>query len=74
MWLTTQWKLHRALRRYGRDGDVDAVLGADWSRSREIFAFFREIVDRLHGEEITPAAEAGRISGIAKPDQPAFSV
>ena len=53
MWLTTQWKLRRALRRYGRDGDVDAVLGADWSRSREIFAFFREIVDRLHGEEIT---------------------
>ena len=53
MWLTTQWKLRRALRRYRRDGDVDAVLGADWSRSREIFAFFREIVDRLHGEEIT---------------------
>ena len=47
MWLTTQWKLRRALRRYGRDGDVDAVLGADWSRSREIFAFFREIVDEL---------------------------
>lgn len=42
-----------ALCRYRRDGDVDAVLGADWSRSREIFAFFREIVDRLHGEEIT---------------------
>ena len=53
MWLTTQWKLRQALRRYRRDGDVDAVLGADWSRSREIFAFFREIVDRLHGEEIT---------------------
>ena len=53
MWLTTQWKLRRALCRYRRDGDVDAVLGADWSRSREIFAFFREIVDRLHGEEIT---------------------
>ena len=53
MWLTTQWKLRRALCRYRRDGDVDAVLDADWSRSREIFAFFREIVDRLHGEEIT---------------------
>ena len=37
MWLTTQWKLRRALCRYRRDGDVDAVLGADWSRSREIF-------------------------------------
>ena len=49
MWLTTQWKLRRALRRYGRDGDVDAVLGADWSRSREIFAFFREhCPDRQH--------------------------
>ena len=28
MWLTTQWKLRRALCRYRRDGDVDAVLGA----------------------------------------------
>lgn len=53
MWLKTQWKLRRALRRYRRDGDVDAVLGEDWSRCRDIFAFFREIENRLHGEEIT---------------------
>ncbi len=53
MWLKTQWKLRRALRRYRRDGDLDAVLQVDWSRCREIFAFFHEIEDRLHGEEIT---------------------
>ena len=64
MWLTTQWKLRRALRRYRRDGDVDAVLGADWSRSREIFAFFREIEDRLRNErmlrEARPITDAKR--------------
>lgn len=53
MWLNNTMETAPALCRYRRDGDVDAVLGADWSRSREIFAFFREIVDRLHGEEIT---------------------
>ena len=50
MWLTTQWKLRRALRRYGRDGDVDAVIGAAWSRTRADVAIFRENVERLHGE------------------------
>ena len=53
MWLKTQWKLRRALRRYRRDGNLDAVLHEDWSRCRDIFAFFHEIEDRLHGEEIT---------------------
>lgn len=52
MWLTTQWKLWWALRRYRRDGDVDAVLRADWHRSHAINVFFREIEERLHGEEI----------------------
>lgn len=53
MWLKTQWKLRRALRRYRRDGNLDAVLHEDWSRCRDVFAFFHEIEDRLHGEEIT---------------------
>ena len=47
----------------------DAVLGADWSRSREIFAFFREIVDRLHGEEITRLRQKqAEYLALAKPD------
>ena len=29
------------------------MLHEDWSRCRDIFAFFHEIEDRLHGEEIT---------------------
>ena len=46
---------------------------ADWSRSREIFAFFREIVDRLHGEEITRLRQKqAEYMALRKPINPHF--
>ena len=30
MWLWTGWKLKRALRRYGRDRELEPLLRGDW--------------------------------------------
>ena len=32
MWPWTDWKLRRALRRYRRERDLEAVLQMDWHR------------------------------------------
>lgn len=53
MWLWTGWKLKRALRRYGRDRELEALLRADWHGDRDLAAFFADVEERLHGEEIT---------------------
>ena len=53
MWLWTGWKLKRALRRYGRDREMEALLRADWRSDRDLAAFFADVEERLHGEEIT---------------------
>ena len=53
MWLWTGWKLKRALRRYGRDRALEALLRADWHGDRDLAAFFADVEERLHGEEIT---------------------
>ncbi len=53
MWLRSSWKLRKALRRYQNDQNLEAVLRADWSREPDLHAFFGEIEQRLHGEEIT---------------------
>ena len=53
MWLWTGWKLKRALRRYGRDREMEALLRDDWRSDRDLAAFFADVEERLHGEEIT---------------------
>ena len=53
MWPWADWKLRRALRRYRRDRDLDAVLRTDWRRDPDLRAFFADVEERLHGEEIT---------------------
>ena len=53
MWLRTGWKLRKALRRYGNDRDLEAVLQTDWGREPLLQTLFSDIEERLHGEEIT---------------------
>ena len=53
MWLWTGWKLKRALRRYGRDRELEPLLRGDWRSDRDLAAFFADVEERLHGEEIT---------------------
>lgn len=53
MWAWTDWKLRRALRRYRRERDLEAVLQMDWHRDLDLSAFFTDVEERLHGEEIT---------------------
>ena len=53
MWPWADWKLRRALRRYRRDRDQDSVLRTDWRRDPDLRAFFADVEERLHGEEIT---------------------
>lgn len=53
MGLLTGWKLKRALHRYRRDRDLEAVLRGDWSADRDLQGFLCDIEERLHGEEIT---------------------
>ena len=53
MWPWTDWKLRRALRRYRRERDLEAVLQMDWHRDLDLSAFFTDVEERLHGEEIT---------------------
>ena len=53
MWPWTDWKLRRALRRYRRERDLEAVLQMDWHRDLDLSAFFADVEERLHGEEIT---------------------
>lgn len=53
MWLWTQWKLKRALKRYRHDRDLDAVLQMDWRKAPMLDLLFSDLEDRLHGEEIT---------------------
>lgn len=43
MWLWTGWKLKRALRRYGRDRELEALLRADWHGDRDLAAFFADV-------------------------------
>ena len=52
MWLRAMIKLRRALRRYRNDRDLEAVLLRDWEREPVLGAFFSDIEERLHGEEI----------------------
>lgn len=49
----TGWKLRRMLRRYQNDKNLEAVLRMDWSRDPALGAFFADMEERLHGEEIT---------------------
>ena len=51
MWLRTQRKLHRAIRQYQKDKDLDRILRADWSQEPELQGFFGELRERLEGEE-----------------------
>lgn len=51
MWLLTQLKLHRAIRQYEKDRDLDRILRADWSQEPELQDFFAEVRERLEGEE-----------------------
>lgn len=53
MWLTTCWKLWKALRRYQNDNDPETVLRAGWGKSPMLGTFFGDLEQRLHGEEIT---------------------
>ena len=53
MWLKAGWKMRKALRRYRNDKNLDAVLHADWAQDADLNAFFGDIEERLHGEEIT---------------------
>ena len=53
MWLKACWKLRRLVRRYRRDKNLEAVLQADWKTQPELQAFFADLEERLHGEEIT---------------------
>lgn len=53
MWLRAGWKLHKALRRYRNDRDLNAVLQAGWGNEPLLSAFFSDLEERLHGEEIT---------------------
>lgn len=52
MWLRSGWQLWKMLRRYRSDKNLDAALYADWSRDATLCAFFGDIEERLHGEEI----------------------
>lgn len=52
MWLRAMGKLHRALRRYRNDQDLEAVLRLDWESDPALRDFFSDIEGRLHGEEI----------------------
>lgn len=51
MWLRTQRKLHRAIRQYQKDKDLDRILRSDWSQEPELQEFFGELRERLEGEE-----------------------
>nr|WP_297174900.1 sensor histidine kinase [uncultured Agathobaculum sp.] len=53
MWLLTGGRLRRALRRYRLDKNLEAVLHAGWRGAPDLQAFFHDIEERLHGEEIT---------------------
>lgn len=53
MWLAAGWKLWKALRRYRNDNNPETVLQADWSRNPCLHAFFSDLEQRLHSEEIT---------------------
>ncbi len=53
MWLKACWKLRRLVRRYRSDKNLEAVLQADWKTQPELQAFFADLEERLHGEEIT---------------------
>ena len=53
MWLKTCWKLRRLIRRYRSDKKLETVLRADWRTQPELQAFFADLEERLHGEEIT---------------------
>lgn len=53
MWPWTDWKLRRALRRYRRERDLEAVLRTPWRGDADLSAFFADVEERLHGEEIT---------------------
>ena len=48
MWPWTDWKLRRALRRYRRERDLEAVLQMDWHRDSDLSAFFADVEERLH--------------------------
>ena len=50
MWLRTQRKLHRAIRQYQKDKDLDRILRSDWSQEPELQEFFGELRERLEGE------------------------
>lgn len=52
MWLRAMIKLRRALRRYRDDRDLEAVLLRNWEGEPVLRAFFSDIEERLHGEEI----------------------
>ena len=53
MWLRTGWKLHKALRRYQNDRDLDAFLRTDWGKDPLLDLFFADMEERLHGAAIT---------------------
>ena len=59
MWLRAMGKLHRALRRYRNDQDLDAVLRLDWESAPALRDFFSDIEGRLHGEEIARLHQEG---------------
>lgn len=47
------WRFWRALRRYRRDRDLEALLQLDWETDSLLAPFFSDLEERLHGEEIT---------------------
>lgn len=53
MWLRTGFRLRRVLRCYRTDKNLENVLRAGWEKSPDLQAFFGDIEERLHGDEIT---------------------
>ena len=51
MWLTTQIRLYRALRRYRTEKNIKHILREDWGDTPALQSFFEDIDRRLYGEE-----------------------
>ena len=51
MWLISQWKLYRALRRYSRERDMRRLLSENWKDSPALDVFLKDINQQLYGEE-----------------------
>ena len=51
MWLISQWKFYRALRRYSRERDMRRLLSEDWEDTPALGIFLKDINQQFYGEE-----------------------